>query len=157
MANAFAKVSLVAFIMTISPQRRITTSCYTILAIVAGWTLSGVFARAFQCRLPQPWLHVEGKCNDEKALSLYLGIVNIITDLALIAVPWVMMVSLPRNGFYALRYLSQFTIRVMKIADVLWAKSRRRYKQTLLESGRLCLYSALESCELDVYSVPTFD
>ncbi|KAJ9612311.1 hypothetical protein H2200_003908 [Cladophialophora chaetospira] len=91
-ANALAKASLVAFVMVIAPQRRIQLSCYTLLAVVAGWAVSGIFARAFQCQTPQRWVHADGKCHGEKATSLYLGIVNILTDIALIVLPSLMMV-----------------------------------------------------------------
>ncbi|KIX04255.1 uncharacterized protein Z518_07809 [Rhinocladiella mackenziei CBS 650.93] len=90
-ANALAKASVIFFIMAISPQRQIQQSSYTLLVIIAGWTISGVFALAFQCPLPHPWMFVEGKCVSREALSLFLGIVNILTDISLIVIPWVMM------------------------------------------------------------------
>ncbi|OAG37286.1 hypothetical protein AYO21_08471 [Fonsecaea monophora] len=109
----FAKASVVSFVMAIAPQRRIQRSCYALLAIISGWTVSGVFAIAFQCKLPQPWIFEDGKCIDQEALSLFLGIVNILTDLALVAIPSAMMWWVQTNTTRKWQVVTLFASRII--------------------------------------------
>ena len=116
-ANAFAKASLVCFIMAISPQRRIKLASYTMLAIIAGWAIAGVFALAFQCDLPHPWLFEQGKCINQEALSIFIGVVNILTDVALIAIPWAMMWWVQTSTAKKWQVMVLFGTRIMYVPD----------------------------------------
>jgi hypothetical protein len=54
------------------------------------WALAFIFSLAFQCDLPTPWDY-NSTCVDEWTLHLALNVFNILTDLALIAIPVVML------------------------------------------------------------------
>lgn len=110
---AFAKVSVIWFIMAITPQRSIHLACYGVAAVVTGWALASVFAIAFQCELPSPWMVEEEKCINTVALDLFIGIVNIITDLALIVIPAIMMGGVQTNISKKWQVMILFGCRVL--------------------------------------------
>ncbi|OQV09638.1 hypothetical protein CLAIMM_13739 [Cladophialophora immunda] len=112
-ACAFAKASVLSFIMTIAPQMRIQRSSYALLAVIACWAISRVIAVAFRCQLPQPWLFEEQKCINQEALSLFVGVVNILTDLALIAIPSAMMWWVQTNTSKKWQVVALFASRII--------------------------------------------
>lgn len=64
--------------------------------IVGAWAVTGLFVVAFQCKLPQPWSFTQGqgKCADLLTFWTYFGIMNILTDLALHALPLPIFIKL---------------------------------------------------------------
>jgi hypothetical protein len=72
-------------------------ACYGVLGISAAWTVAGVFAFAFQCSLPRPWVLGPNSplgpqsCVDQYALQIGVGAINILTDLAIVVLPFFMM------------------------------------------------------------------
>ncbi|XP_077660843.1 uncharacterized protein AFUA_5G00700 [Aspergillus fumigatus Af293] len=52
--------------------------------IIAVWVISAVFASAFQCH-PYQWDYLHSSCYDREAFFIYLGVSNILTDVAIIA------------------------------------------------------------------------
>ena len=61
------------------------------MAVIVIWAISGVTALATQCRSPKPWMSVAGACLDQQALYLYIAVVNVLTDVALVAIPTYLM------------------------------------------------------------------
>ena len=112
-ANAFAKASVIFFITAITPQRGIHRACWVLLATVIAWAVSGVFAIAFQCQLPTPWSSENGKCINQWALYLFLGLLNISTDLALIVIPVVMMWWVQTKSARRLQVMALFASRIL--------------------------------------------
>jgi hypothetical protein len=94
---------LIAFLQGLTPKR----IDHLLLAILSGfttvWILSAIFAISFQCRLPQAWNYIDGKCMDkasqlpilerqiakwpQTAFWNYFGAMNILTDVGLIGIP----------------------------------------------------------------------
>ncbi|KIW90904.1 uncharacterized protein Z519_08687 [Cladophialophora bantiana CBS 173.52] len=112
-ACAFAKASAVSFILAIAPQMRLQQSSYALLGVVSCWAVSAVLALAFQCQLSHPWLFEEGKCIDQEALFLFIGIVNILTDLALVAIPSAMMWWVQTNTGRKWQVVALFASRII--------------------------------------------
>jgi hypothetical protein len=86
-----AKVSLVLFIMRLSPSHRVVYSCLGLIAALTLWMLGIVFSLAFQCPLSRPWdfmpLHLE-KCGvNIAAVYFSIGAVDILSDAIIIATP----------------------------------------------------------------------
>jgi len=61
---AGAKFALLDTIRAIQARRPIRLACWGLAGVVAAWALSAVFALAFQCALPQPWLVAPARCID---------------------------------------------------------------------------------------------
>lgn len=90
-ALAAAKASITLLIISIKPSRPVMLSCYVVLGVVAAWMVAGIFAFAFQCSLPTPWALGPDTCVDQYALQIGVGVVNILTDIAIVALPFFMM------------------------------------------------------------------
>lgn len=65
--------------------------CYATLGLVALWAVAGVLALALQCDLPKPWSLGPSSCVDQYALHAGLGAVNILTDLLIVLLAFLMM------------------------------------------------------------------
>ncbi|KAK6423102.1 hypothetical protein LTR95_016592 [Oleoguttula sp. CCFEE 5521] len=94
LALTAAKVSIIALITSIQPLKPVRVGCYVLLATVGIWCVSTTFALAFQCSLPQPWTTNDGTnstCIQQLALQAYICILNILTDVAVVALAaWMM-------------------------------------------------------------------
>ena len=86
-----AKVSLVVFIMRLTPSHNILYFCYGFITTLTMWMLASVFSLAFQCSLPQPWdsmqLHL-ATCEVSIAGLYYSnGAVDVLSDIVIIFTP----------------------------------------------------------------------
>jgi hypothetical protein len=88
---AFAKASITLLIVAIEPSMIILQECYALLAVVALWALSSIFALACQCDLPRPWDFSTGRCINRYALQIVIGIFNILTDIAVVVLSFILM------------------------------------------------------------------
>ncbi|RMZ86275.1 hypothetical protein DV736_g6498, partial [Chaetothyriales sp. CBS 134916] len=88
---AGAKVSITLLIISIRPSQNILRGCYGVLGFAALWAVVFIFALSFQCSLPQPWVLGPQECMDQYGLQLSIGITNILSDLAIIALTFFMM------------------------------------------------------------------
>lgn len=65
------------------------------MGLIGIWTITALLVVAFQCKLPAPWsITSSGKCIDLLAFWTYYGIFNILTDIALIALPVSIVIKL---------------------------------------------------------------
>ena len=77
-AMAAAKASVVLLsdrVAPSSPRQR-----YTILALISLWFVSSIFAQAFQCPTPQPWVYIPKRCDSRPGLLYTIIVTNIVTD-----------------------------------------------------------------------------
>lgn len=86
-----AKASVILLITSIQPLRPVLLGCYGTLGLVGAWMIAGVLALAFQCELPTPWNLGPDTCVDQYALNIGLGAVNIVTDLIIVVLAYLMM------------------------------------------------------------------
>lgn len=90
-----AKVSLVLFIMRLTPSYKTLWFSYSFLIVLTIWSLGTVFSLAFQCPLPQAWNFMRlqsAKCGVNIAATYYsIGIVDIVTDLIIVITPAVIV------------------------------------------------------------------
>jgi hypothetical protein len=86
-----AKVSLVLFIMRLTPSYKTLYFCHVLIFALTLWMVGTVLSLAFQCPLPRPWdfmpLH-SIQCGASIA-GLYYSIsaIDILTDLIIVATP----------------------------------------------------------------------
>ena len=114
-ALAGAKASITLLIVSIRPYRPVRLACYGFLGVVGAWTVAGVVALAFQCDLPKPWVLGPQTCIDQYALQLGLGVVNIITDLAIIVLAFSMMWTVQVSTSRKSTVVALFGLRVTYI------------------------------------------
>lgn len=90
---AAAKASVTHLIIAINPTRKLLLCCYGILGFVGLWTIASVFALLFQCDMPHPWNSEYNKCVDQFALIAAIHALSIVSDVAIVLVPFVMMLK----------------------------------------------------------------
>ncbi|KAK5382381.1 hypothetical protein LTR20_005984 [Exophiala xenobiotica] len=125
--------SLTFLVIAINPTRRLLISCYSILGFLAAWTLSSMFALAFQCNLPRPWDYSNNTCVDRFALNVGIYSFNILGDVLIVIVPFAMMqkvqVSASRRFVVSALFSSRLSVPAFTIAYLV-------FKRRELTSGR---------------------
>lgn len=96
LALAAAKASVIFLIISIKPSKSVMLGCRIVLATIALWAVACTFTLAFQCGLPRPWVlgpntQEPATCLNQFGLQIGIAVTNILTDLAVIALPLVMM------------------------------------------------------------------
>lgn len=83
---------MILLITSIQPLQPVLWGCYGTLGVVGAWMVAGILALAFQCHLPRPWdLGQRETCVNQHALHVGLSVVNILTDLAIVILAYLMM------------------------------------------------------------------
>jgi FtsH-binding integral membrane protein len=60
----FGKASLIAFIQSLTPKKTEHWLLWGLTGLTVIWTISSIFAIAFQCQLPHAWSYINGRCID---------------------------------------------------------------------------------------------
>ena len=101
------------FIATITPRKDLKFACWALLGIIAVWGLCAVFLVAFRCQLPNPWFGPAEKCINLYPLNLGIDLTNIVTDIALVVLPAVMMSTVQTSFDKRMRVIALFASRVL--------------------------------------------
>lgn len=90
-ALAASQASLTFLVIAINPTRKLLLSCYAILGYLVAWTIASIIAVSFKCSLPGPWNTNGNKCVDLFALNVGIYTLNILGDISIVVVPFIMM------------------------------------------------------------------
>lgn len=111
--QTFAKVSVALLIQRLDSKASTYRTCQIVIGIVLCWFLFSVFAIAFQCGMPSPWIFTFEKCAAGGKLWYPIIVFNILTDaiLALFFLPviWKLQMSRSQRATVA----SLFGIRIV--------------------------------------------
>ncbi|KAI5777089.1 hypothetical protein EDC01DRAFT_624550 [Geopyxis carbonaria] len=88
-ALAASKLATLWFIATLARTPANRAMCTAIILFTLLWTVAALFTIAFQCPLPHPWatLAPEPRCINASAFWAAIGSIDILLQLALIALP----------------------------------------------------------------------
>lgn len=117
LAYTLSKISVALFVLTLNVRRDIKLASYILLVAIIAWGTCSVFILAFRCSLPTPWNGSKGECLDAFKIYLGINIVNIITDIALVVIPIVMMWGVHTSFDVKLWVIGLFATRVMCVAS----------------------------------------
>jgi hypothetical protein len=109
---ASAKASLVYLIIGLHPPVDVLWMCRGILVTLVTWATISILVTAFQCDLPRPW-DQGGHCINRYGLDMFNCIANILTDLALVAVPVYLMMKVQVTNSKRVLVVSLFGSRLM--------------------------------------------
>lgn len=87
--------------------------CYGTIMFVTLWAISGIVALGAQCRLPTPWVSGPGRCINQQALHTYIAVGNIITDIALVVIPILVIWHIQTSLKVRLQVIALFMLRIM--------------------------------------------
>ncbi|KAI1140089.1 hypothetical protein F5Y05DRAFT_306443 [Hypoxylon sp. FL0543] len=116
LALGLAKLSVCAGLTALSPEtgHRRLTGVFVFAVII--WSLVAFIGTAFQCGTHGPWENGPGvKCFDRHAFLEYVAITNILTDVALIALPTAVIYPLKMSVRTRVTVLSFFSVRILAI------------------------------------------
>lgn len=77
--------------LALKPFERIALACKIVLGLICAWTITALFALGLQCSEPEPWSSSSGKCVDQYALYVTLAVLHMLLDIAVIALPSVLL------------------------------------------------------------------
>jgi hypothetical protein len=83
----FAKLSIIAFVIIITPDQTHLNVSRGIAVFACIWTVISVFGFAFQCDVPNVWDFTNGKCIDRVAFYTFVEIFNVLLDAVLALFP----------------------------------------------------------------------
>jgi hypothetical protein len=83
------------------------------LSPAAGWMLFSVFALAFQCHLPSPWLISSSHCPAGPSLTITVAVLNCLSDAVLVVypVPALWALAIPTSS--RLTVIALFSTRIL--------------------------------------------
>ena len=120
-ALAGAKASVTLLIVSIKPARPVLLACYGVLGVTAVWMVAAIFTFAFQCSLPRPWVMGPDtalgsqSCVDQFAMQIGTGAINILTDLAIVTLPFFMMKTVQVANSKRWMVSALFALRIMYV------------------------------------------
>ena len=88
------KASVCIHLYDLTPVRLQRQASIALGGFCTLWALTSLFVAAFQCKVPHTWDIASRKCINLLNFYTYFGVLNIITDLALIALPVPIVVKL---------------------------------------------------------------
>ncbi|KAK4896009.1 hypothetical protein LTR27_005865 [Elasticomyces elasticus] len=121
---AAAKMSVTLLIVSIQPIGAVLISCYAHLVVVGVWCVAGIFALAFQCKLPNPWALGSDSidvCVDQFAIQVGLGVVSVVTDLAVVLLAFLMIQGVQTNFQRKLAVVTLFGTRLAIVPSTICA------------------------------------
>ncbi|ORY19758.1 hypothetical protein BCR34DRAFT_551640 [Clohesyomyces aquaticus] len=120
-AMAWAKASVVLLSDRVAPRKPLPF--YLMLGLIGAWTVFSIFATAFQCPLPHPWVYVPSKCPSHGNLQYPIITLNILTDalLATWILPtlWKLLMDLERRVTVIVLFGSRFIVCGVAIGQLI--------------------------------------
>ncbi|GAW20776.1 hypothetical protein ANO14919_102870 [Xylariales sp. No.14919] len=114
-AVGFSKLSVCMSLFALSPDRIHRRLTVAVFLIIVMWILTSVFVTAFQCGSHKAWDKIKNSCIDQHAFLDYVGISNILSDVALIAVPIVIVYPLKMAFKTRATIIALFSSRILAI------------------------------------------
>ncbi|GFF43323.1 hypothetical protein IFM58399_06908 [Aspergillus lentulus] len=88
---ALSKLSTTLLVHILTPRRGLQKACLATIGAIGVWAVFALCAIAFQCPLPDVWLYRPDRCTTKGALMYLVAIMNILTDVAILTLPFFMM------------------------------------------------------------------
>ncbi|KAK2836837.1 hypothetical protein FQN49_006673 [Arthroderma sp. PD_2] len=123
---ACSKASITLLLISIKPLKSILIMCRILLGVLSVWGMAGVISLSLQCGFPRPWGSGERCWLNQYALHAGLNIGSIVTDLALVILPFIFVsqVQIPRVKRLAIAALFGMRIIVPSITIVMTVRSK---------------------------------
>ncbi|KAJ5637627.1 hypothetical protein N7490_007506 [Penicillium lividum] len=111
-----------------------------LIGVITAWAIASILALAFRCSLPTPWeWNLPGQCINQAALFRAIGAFNIMTDVALVVLPCVLLRNVQLSRWKRFRIMAliaskfavcavtgveiHYTLNLLASPDHLWAST----------------------------------
>lgn len=97
---SFSKLSILAFYLRLSPERKFRRGVYALITIVVGYTVIYEFLMILRCHpVSSAWdLNDRGTCMSKLVPMMVLGIINIAIDISILLLPVRVVLPLQMPG-----------------------------------------------------------
>ncbi|PIG85028.1 integral membrane protein [Aspergillus arachidicola] len=112
-AMSLSKMSTILLIWKLTPSKSLRRSCALTAGIVVGWSIFAVLGIAFQCEMPGPWLYSPERCAGEGAIFYPIAIFNILTEVIIAVLPFLMMRNVQMAQHKRVKILCSFSSRLI--------------------------------------------
>ena len=111
---SLSKLSTTLLLRTLTPSKGIRQSCTITVGLIGAWTAFAFFGIAFQCPLPEPWLYTPERCTG--AMLYPISTFHILTELIILAIPFVMMRNVQITPVRRMKILCSFSARITHVS-----------------------------------------
>ena len=119
-ALALGKLSTVSLLVALSPNKAHRFPMLVVGGFIAAWTFGSVLASAFQCSMPHPYLITTTTCINQVDLWEAVGVIDVLTDLALMSLPVWLVYNLQIATSKKFAVCIAFSFRTVSIACAIW-------------------------------------
>ncbi|KAJ5660053.1 hypothetical protein N7507_006504 [Penicillium longicatenatum] len=137
---ALSKISSGLLFKSTLTSREYTWANMTLIGVISAWAIGSILALALRCSLPTPWeWNLPEKCIDQAALFQTIAALNIITDVALVVLPCVLLRNVQISRWKRFRIMAliaskiivcaaagveiHYTLNLFNSPDLLWAST----------------------------------
>ncbi|KAF2644022.1 hypothetical protein P280DRAFT_546874 [Massarina eburnea CBS 473.64] len=111
----FAKISIVCFVIALTPDRTHRYLSFGLGAISGIWMLTSVFGFAFQCDAPETWKFIGHQCIDRLKFYTFVEIFNVCLDTMLALFPSFIIFGLQLDTKRKVITISFFMSRILVV------------------------------------------
>ncbi|KAI9852696.1 MAG: hypothetical protein M1838_005891 [Thelocarpon superellum] len=109
---ALAKLSLIIYLFQLTPQRTYHKANRVVMWTVVVWGVISFFVVAFQCKAPQTWAIIGRQCFDQTAFWGWFGALDMVTEIAIVALPTVIVSQLQMDRGRKIVVIGAFASRL---------------------------------------------
>lgn len=137
---AFSKISLGLLFKNLMTSRRYLRTNQVLMGVIIAWAVGSILALALRCSMPTPWQwNTPAKCINQTALFQAIATLNILTDVAIVLLPCMLIRSVQLSGWKRFRIMAllatrilvcistgigvHYTINMLKSSDIPWANT----------------------------------
>ncbi|EXJ86565.1 hypothetical protein A1O3_03518 [Capronia epimyces CBS 606.96] len=117
---SLGKGSTLSLLLALAPSKSYRIPMLAVGSVVGLWTLTSILGSAFQCELPHPYLVTTGKCFGQNGFWIATGVVDIVTDVALMALPTYLVYNLQLQKQKKMAVCFAFSFRTGAIGCTIW-------------------------------------
>ncbi|KAL4794837.1 hypothetical protein BDV19DRAFT_364010 [Aspergillus venezuelensis] len=110
------KMSTILLIWKLTPSGSLRRYCTITTGVVIAWTIFAILGLALQCELPEPWLYGPDRCAGRGAILYPIALFNVLTEIILVILPFVMMHNVQMVWHKRVKILSSFSSRICIVA-----------------------------------------
>ncbi|KAL8686760.1 MAG: hypothetical protein Q9218_006885 [Villophora microphyllina] len=113
---ALIKLSICLHLDNLTPVRLHRNFIRGLGAFVCLWSIASILAVAFQCHPPAPWQFIRNKCINITGFWAAYDVINVVTDAALIIMPWKILSKLQVEARKKAIIIGCFAARIFVVA-----------------------------------------
>jgi hypothetical protein len=118
---ALGKLSTLSLLIALAPNKSYhRMPMRAVGGVIIVWAFASVFASAFQCDLPHPYLITTAKCFSQTGFWDAFGVIDIITDVAIMALPIFLVYNLQLVTKKKIAVCFAFSFRIGAVVCTVW-------------------------------------